>query len=326
MYHASRSKGKREYKGSDRKRYIKAKSLRAKSWKNVKLWAVKQYENGMAVKRIADILGVSKTSIYNWIKLYKTQGKDAFNPKSKKPKHSKKLPKELTEKILELRESTHYGCEKIAITLRNVSHMSVYRVLLSFNRIKKGKKKRRIWHYFERKHPNSLWQIDIKQIEDRWSISILDDHSRYIVGCKIYDHVPTTDDVLDLLEKAIEEHGVPIQILTDHGAQFYVNRNDGLGVSTFDLWCFEKGIHHILAGVRKPTTIGKVERWHRTMGDEFLKYTDHSRIQEKLKEFLDWYNNRRIHFGFLEIKREDGSTKRKRITFIPAERFFVGVI
>ena len=82
MYHASRSKGKREYKGSDRKRYIKAKSLRAKSWKNVKLWAVKQYENGMAVKRTADILGVSK-SVYNWIKLYKTQGKDAFNPKSK---------------------------------------------------------------------------------------------------------------------------------------------------------------------------------------------------------------------------------------------------
>jgi transposase len=29
----------------------------------------------MAVKRIADIIGVSKTSIYNWIKLYKTQGK-----------------------------------------------------------------------------------------------------------------------------------------------------------------------------------------------------------------------------------------------------------
>jgi len=28
----------------------------------------------------------------------------------------------------------------------------------------------------------------------------------------------------------------------------------------------------------------------------------------------------------VEIKREDGSIKRKRITFIPAERFFVGVI
>ena len=27
-------------------------------------------------------------------------------------------------------------------------------------------------------------------------------------------------------------------------------------------------------------------------------------------------------FGFVEIKRENGSIKRKRRTFIPAERFF----
>ena len=44
MYHASRSKGKRDYKGNDMKRYIKAKSLRAKSGKNIKLWAVKQHK------------------------------------------------------------------------------------------------------------------------------------------------------------------------------------------------------------------------------------------------------------------------------------------
>jgi hypothetical protein len=39
---------------------------------------------------------------------------------------------------------------------------------------------------------------------------------------------------------------------------------------------------------------------------------------------VDWYNNRGIHFGFVEVKREDGSIKRKRITFIPAERSFAG--
>lgn len=126
------------------------------------------------------------------------------------------------------------------------------------------------------------------------SISILDDHSRYLVGCKIYDHVPSKDDIIDLLEEAIANYGKPEQILTDHGTQFYANKKNGLGVSTFDLWCYENGIRHILAGVRKPTTNGKVERWHRTMDDEFLKYTDPSRVKEKLKEFLDWYNNERL--------------------------------
>jgi transposase InsO family protein len=125
------------------------------------------------------------------------------------------------------------------------------------------------------------------------------------------------------MERAIDSYGMPLQVLTDHGTQFYANWK-GIGVSTFDLWCYEKGIHHILAGVRKPTTIGKVERWHRTLQEEFLRYVDPTMLRERLREFIDWYNNRRIHFGFVEVKREDASIKRKRITFIPAERFFAG--
>jgi len=33
---------------------------------------------------------------------------------------------------------------------------------------------------------------------------------------------------------------------------------------------------------RLESPAGRVERWHRTMKDEFLKYTDPSRIKEKL--------------------------------------------
>ena len=43
--------------------------------KNLKIWAVKQYENGMPVKTIASMPGVSRTAIYTWIKLYKAHGK-----------------------------------------------------------------------------------------------------------------------------------------------------------------------------------------------------------------------------------------------------------
>jgi len=325
MYHATKSKGKRGYKGSDRKEYIRAKHLKAKSWRNIKVWAVEQYKKGMPVKDIRSMLGVSRTAIYGWIRLYTAFGKDIFNPRSRRPKNIKRAPKKITEKILEVRDKTHYGCEKIAIVLKETSHMNVYRTLVAFGRMEsRGKKTRRKWCFFERKHPNALWQMDIKQIsESEWSISILDDFSRYIVGCSIYDHVPSCDDVMDLMEEAIGCYGRPEQVLTDHGTQFYATRNGEScpGVSTFDLWCYENGIDHILAGVRKPTTNGKVERWHRTLDEEFLKYTEPTRIKERLREFLDWYNNERIHFGFVELKREDGSVKRKRITFIPAERF-----
>jgi len=46
--------------------------------------------------------------------------------------------------------------------------------------------------------------MDLKQLsENEWSISIIDDFSRYIVGCSIYKHVPSVDDVIDLLEETI---------------------------------------------------------------------------------------------------------------------------
>jgi len=40
---------------------------------------------------------------------------------------------------------------------------------------------------------------------------------------------------IDLLEASIAKYGKPEQILTDHGTQFYANKKNGLGVSTFNL-------------------------------------------------------------------------------------------
>jgi len=78
MYHATKSKGKRGYKGSNRKEYIRAEHLKVKSWKNIKIWAVRQYEKGMPVKDIKLMLGVSRTAIYDWIGLYTAFGKEIF--------------------------------------------------------------------------------------------------------------------------------------------------------------------------------------------------------------------------------------------------------
>jgi len=63
MCHASKSKGKKRYKGTDRKEYIKTsegKELESKiedfretmtRLKNLKVWAVKQYEGSKAIRR-----------------------------------------------------------------------------------------------------------------------------------------------------------------------------------------------------------------------------------------------------------------------------------
>jgi transposase InsO family protein len=61
---------------------------------------------------------------------------------------------------------------------------------------------------------------------------------------------------MKLLEEFVRRYGKPDQILTDRGPQFYPARG---GVSEFTEFCTGNGIEHIVASVRRPSTIGKVE-------------------------------------------------------------------
>ena len=84
-------------------------------------------------------------------------------------------------------------------------------------------RKKRKYIRFERKFPNELWQIDLKVIENeegKWLISIFDDHSRYVLS-SIKCNEGTSDRIIYLLKRTIKKYGKPLQILTDHGSQFY---------------------------------------------------------------------------------------------------------
>ena len=68
----------------------------------------------------------------------------------------------------------------------------------------------------------------------------------------------------------MRRHGVPAQILTDNGKVFTGRFGPGTGEVLFDRICRENGIRHLLTAPRSPTTTGKVERFHRTLRQEFL--------------------------------------------------------
>jgi len=316
----------KRYKKSDKKAFISRRRqiIDQKTTYGQKKWAVKRVlKHKQDPLSVAEFMEKSKSTIYRWIKEAKKKGYQALRPKSRRPKTVNTISAETVEEILNAYEEHKCGSEKLAIILGNVSHMTVYRVLVRFGIISKGKLIKRRWRHFERKHPNSMWQIDIKTVSQYppvYTVTILDDHSRFITGCDYYDNVPTTDDVIKLIKKAIKMYGPPREILTDHGAQFYANKGDG--VSSFDLWLDEKRIKHILAGVRKPTTIGKVERWHRTMKDELIsRVQDLKEFKMKLQDFVRYYNFKRPHFGYERTEISKDVWKRKKIHFIPAVRY-----
>jgi Integrase core domain len=92
--------------------------------------------------------------------------------------------------------------------------------------------------------------------------------------------------------------GVPDEILTDNGKVF-TNRF-GLTPTEvlFDRICRDNGIEHRLTAPASPTTTGKVERFHRTLRDEFLterRFSSIEAAQEELDAWIAHYNFERPH-------------------------------
>ncbi len=72
----------------------------------------------------------------------------------------------------------------------------------------------------------------------------------------------------------------------------------GTGEVLFDRICRENGIKHLLTAPRSPTTTGKIERWHRTLRQEFLTgkvFADVTDAQAQLDAWVQTYNHDRPH-------------------------------
>jgi len=196
---------------------------------------------------------------------------------------------EIVERVLNIRKEYNYGPNKIEALLKrenvNIGHNAIHRILVKHGLNNPLDNPRRTWgkNRFEREHSNSLWQTDFMMtVDDKWMVTFLDDHSRFVVGCKINENA-TGENAIHLLEKSIEQFGTPKQVLSDRGTQFINPRG---GTTEFTQFCSDNGIEHIICSKRRPTTIGKVERWHKT-------YQEECRIS--LKEFVNYYNYKRLH-------------------------------
>jgi putative transposase len=166
--------------------------------------------------------------------------------------------------------------------------MTVYRTLLreGLNHPLTKPRTKRTYKRWQRIHPNSLWQCDLKLVSPKWLITILDDHSRFVTGSQIFNE-GTAENVIWLFDQAIHEYAKPREILTDHGSQFWSVRR---GESSFDNYCEQHGIKHILGGIGKPTTQGKIERWFRTYDLEHARFPLH-------RKFIRYYNWERPHMA-----------------------------
>jgi len=242
---------------------------------------------------IATALRVDERTVYRWWSVYRKYGWAGLAVKSHRPHMIHRTPQPTAELILQLRRTRNWGPCRIEGYLRNyakqpVGHTTIHKILNQAGLNNPISTPRRIWgkRRFQRARSNELWQADYKQTEDdEWMISYLDDHSRFVPGSSTH-HNPTAKHAITLLEESISQYGKPEQVLTDRGSQFYPAR----GISEFTEFCSGNGIEHIVASVRRPSTIGKIEAFHKAYAYEAWMYPTH-------REFVNYWNYERPHQG-----------------------------
>ena len=133
-------------------------------------------DRGVNKSWVAEVLGVTRKTIYKWNK----RRKHLKDRKRKKKKSKITLPVELS--ILALRNTFNWGCERIKkalhslpkFMLKSLSKIKVKLVqgvelsrtainnVLKKHKINGYKHKTKSWKFFRAKKPNELWQLDIK--------------------------------------------------------------------------------------------------------------------------------------------------------------------
>lgn len=187
---------------------------------------------------------------------------------SKRPKliHYK-ITSEIENKIVKIKKQTGWGAEKIEDYI-GVGHTTINKILNKHGLIKPNENRRKRIKYirWQREHPNSLWQIDHTDEQEKgfcYTLSVIDDCSRYSLALVQLKNI-TTKDVTKTLDKLIKIHGKPREILTDNGNVYGLTSEK----SKFDIWCRRNRIKHIRSAIHSPTTTGKVERLFQTMDKE----------------------------------------------------------
>lgn len=282
------------------------------TWKiSEKLEIVEARLKGLTLEELTSLYGVRGSTASEWTKAYEARGLSGLEPApSGRRRQSAKV--EAAEQAVGeiLKAEPEAGVGKVQGALYRHGFLSLaretVRKLLRGRghapqevRFRRRNKPSRV-RTFERANPNDLWQTDIMTFMLKgqyrvYMIGFLDDNSRFMTGWGLY-RFQTTANVQEVFRAAIEKHGLPKEVLSDNGRQYYSWR----GKSKFTDMLVKLGIRHIRSRPYHPQTQGKIESFWRNLLQECLQKTPVSTFEEakdKISEYVEYYNFKRPHQG-----------------------------
>ena len=269
--------------------------------------------DGVPIVQVAHRFDVSRQAVHRWLRWYEAQGLAGLVDRSHRPPRcSHQMDPAVEVWVLETRrrnpdwgprrllhEASRAGLQPVP------SRSGIYRALRRATLIDPAARRRRDRRFkrWERGGPMELWQMDVvggillQAGQEAKILTGIDDHSRFVVCAGVMVRA-TSRAVCRHFAEAMGRHGVPQEILTDNGKVFTGRFGATDTEVLFDRICRENGIDHLLTAPRRPQTTGKIERFHRTLRQEFLTgrvFDDLATAQDELDTWVDSFNTERPH-------------------------------
>lgn len=283
-------------------------------WQEVSTMSLRQefvmlaMREGANVRELCRRFGVSPKTGYKWLARYAARGTSGLADESRRPRHSPtRTACSLEQAVLELRD-THpcWGARKLRRRLcdlgwRDLPAPSTMQAILArHGRLDAAESsKHQPWQRFEYALPNALWQMDFKghfAVGARrcHPLTVLDDHSRFnlcLQACA--DEQGHT--VQTHLTRSFRRYGLPQQLVTDNGAPWGDTWDSPY--TPLVAWLIRLGINVSHSRPYHPQTLGKEERFHRTLKAEVLRQTfpDLHSVQRRFDHWRALYNFERPH-------------------------------
>jgi transposase InsO family protein len=264
---------------------------------------------GANVRNLCRRFGVSPTTGYKWLERWRLEGIAGLQEQSRRPQTSPaRSVAAIEDAVLSMRaEHPAWGGRKIARRLKDLGRQAVpapstVTAILKRHGVELGAHGggQSAFTRFERSRPNQLWQMDFKghvalHAGRLHPLTVLDDHSRFSVLLAACAN-ERTETVRQQLIVAFRRYGLPERLITDNGSPW----GDGPGnpFTPLGVWLIEQGIKISHSRPYHPQTMGKDERFHRSLKAEVLSsppFADLAAAERALDRWRTVYNTQRPH-------------------------------
>lgn len=280
--------------------------------------------------------GVSRTYYYKWAKRFVTYGIGGLYDKARpKPAMPNATRSDIVDRILAfIKKYPTYGPERIANETGGVvCSATVYNILrrhrlsrridrllaleeipsevdigyVMARRIAQAKPPPQVKSYYcgYMLSVDTFYVCTLKGIGRIYQFSAIDTYSSFGIAYLYTDKsVRSAVDFISKTIDAFEAMGVTVErILTDNGKEYTTHWDTGYHL--FEEYLGSKGIGHRYTKVRHPWTNGFVERFQRTLLEEFYQPALLKRTYDRLEDlqcdldsYLYFYNFQRTHQGY----------------------------